>query len=432
MPSRMGACIPVVNPGIRFCVHRGVREIGGNCIELLAGESRLILDLGRPLNVSLDESVPLPPVPGLGDAPDGKETAVVISHPHADHYGLLREAAAELPVFIGDEAARLLDAALPFTDFGMSASRFRTYRHREPFRVGTFLITPFLVDHSAFDAYALLVEANGCRIVYSGDFRMHGRKVGVTRRWLNDAAVQRPDLLIIEGTSLGRGEGNSITEKRLEGVIADRIKAAPGLVLAAFSPQNIDRLVTFFKASRRCGRQLVIDPYAASLLQAINRPTLPKPSKASLGVFLPAAMRRRLDRKGELQRLDRLYPYRVYPEKIAERPNRYVLLFRGSMIEDYERMGIRDNTRLFYSQWPGYLDQPADRLRVWCQSMGVEIEMLHTSGHADPSALTEAIERIKPTRILPIHTLAPEKLEGRFPNVIHAQNGKWIEVPSRS
>src|ERR1035437_9578351 len=124
MPSRMGACIPVVNPGIRFCVHRGVREIGGNCIELLAGESRLILDLGRPLNVSLDESVPLPPVPGLGDAPDGKETAVVISHPHADHYGLLREAAAELPVFIGDEAARLLDAALPFTDFGMSASPF--------------------------------------------------------------------------------------------------------------------------------------------------------------------------------------------------------------------------------------------------------------------------------------------------------------------
>ena len=144
--------------GIRLRVHRGAHEIGGNCVELVSGESRLILDLGRPLNVSLGEHVPLPPVPGLGETADGKETAIIISHPHADHYGLLQEVNPSVPVFIGAEAARLLDAALPFTSFGISSGRFGTYRHREPFRVGAFLITPFLVDHSAFDAYALLAR----------------------------------------------------------------------------------------------------------------------------------------------------------------------------------------------------------------------------------------------------------------------------------
>ena len=32
------------------------------------------------------------------------------------------------------------------------------------------------MDHSAFDAYAFLVEAEGRSLFYSGDFRIHGRK----------------------------------------------------------------------------------------------------------------------------------------------------------------------------------------------------------------------------------------------------------------
>jgi len=413
--------------GIRLRVHRGAHEIGGNCVELVSGESRLILDLGRPLNVSLGEHVPLPPVPGLGETADGKETAIIISHPHADHYGLLQEVNPSVPVFIGAEAARLLDAALPFTSFGISSGRFGTYRHRESFRVGEFLITPFLVDHSAFDAYALLIEANGSRIVYSGDFRMHGRKANVTKHWLNSDAIKKPDLLIIEGTSLGRDEGRSVTEEALEATIADRMGDAPGLVLAAFSPQNIDRLVSFYKAARKCGRQLVIDPYAAALLKAINRLSLPKPDKTHLGIFLPASIRRSLDKKGELKIVDELYPYRVYPEKIKENPEKYVLLFRGSMIQDVERMGAIGNARLFYSQWPGYLNQPTDRLRGWCESKGIEIEMHHTSGHADPSDLMEAISTIEPRQILPIHTVAPEKIRSAFSDVIHAEDGHWID-----
>ena len=52
----------------------------------------------------------------------------------------------------------------------------RIYTDHIPFELGPFTIMLFLTDHSAFDAYSLLIEANGKRVFYSGDLRAHGRK----------------------------------------------------------------------------------------------------------------------------------------------------------------------------------------------------------------------------------------------------------------
>jgi len=43
--------------------------------------------------------------------------------------------------------------------------------------------SPHLVDHSAYDAYALSVEADGQRILYSGDLRAHGRSRRRSSAW---------------------------------------------------------------------------------------------------------------------------------------------------------------------------------------------------------------------------------------------------------
>jgi ribonuclease J len=40
--------------GVRITVHRGSRQIGGSCIELAAGASRIILDAGLPLDADLN------------------------------------------------------------------------------------------------------------------------------------------------------------------------------------------------------------------------------------------------------------------------------------------------------------------------------------------------------------------------------------------
>ena len=72
---------------MRVRIHRGTHEVGGNCIELEFGGQRILLDLGMPLNVSDPSTVELPDVSGL-DGSDKNLLAVVLTHPHFDHYGL--------------------------------------------------------------------------------------------------------------------------------------------------------------------------------------------------------------------------------------------------------------------------------------------------------------------------------------------------------
>ena len=214
---------------MRIRIHRGTQEIGGTCIEVEAGGRSVALDVGLPLDAgNSDPARLLPDVSGFRERDDSL-LGIVISHPHQDHYGLARHVRRDVPVYIGDAANDILKAAARYVPDGYWFENARFYRDRRPFRMGPFTITPFLVDHSAFDAYALLVEADGRRVYYSGDFRAHGRKAGLV-----DRIIEHPprdiDVLMMEGTTLGRsgsGEGAE-TEADLERRFADAFGATRG------------------------------------------------------------------------------------------------------------------------------------------------------------------------------------------------------------
>jgi hypothetical protein len=40
---------------VKAIIHRGAREIGGSCVELECQGQRLVLDIGRPLEATLDD-----------------------------------------------------------------------------------------------------------------------------------------------------------------------------------------------------------------------------------------------------------------------------------------------------------------------------------------------------------------------------------------
>ena len=76
--------------------------------------------------------------------------------------------------------------------------------------------------------------------------------------------------MLMEGSSLGRlaDEKRFPTEKALERTFIERFKATPGMVLVACSAQNIDRVVTIYRAAKQTGRTFIIDAYAAEILKA--------------------------------------------------------------------------------------------------------------------------------------------------------------------
>ncbi len=155
---------------MKACIYRGTKQIGGTCIELLASNQRLLLDFGLPLDGDPADTTLVPTIN------TDNLCGTVISHPHIDHYGLLHHLPRNLPVLMGAAAKRIIQAAAPFTGQTLPSLDGPCLVDRQPIELGPFRITPFLVDHSAYDAYALLVEADGKRLFYSGDFRAHGRK----------------------------------------------------------------------------------------------------------------------------------------------------------------------------------------------------------------------------------------------------------------
>ena len=160
---------------MKVCIHRGTKEIGGTCVEIEAQGKRLVLDVGLPLDASDPDSIPLHPIKGF-DVPDESLLGVVISHPHQDHYGLAHRLPEETQFLIGEAAEAILSAAVLFTRAGLKLKSVKHLEDRTHIVLGPFTITPFLVDHSAYDAYAVLVEAEGKRLFYTGDFRAHGAR----------------------------------------------------------------------------------------------------------------------------------------------------------------------------------------------------------------------------------------------------------------
>jgi len=223
---------------LTLTVHRATDQIGGNCIEIEVDGRRLLLDAGSPLDAGdIPPEQQVPSTLDLGGAMEG----VVVSHPHLDHYGLLRGLPSHWPVWTGSASAALMRLTTRLAGANLPQT-IHTYASFETFEVGPFTITPLLADHSAFDAHMLLIQGGGRRVLYSGDFRRTGRKSSLVDRLLREPPAD-VDVLLLEGTTLGRA-GSFPTEQDLEEQFVECFEDVRGRVFVSWSAQNVDRTVT--------------------------------------------------------------------------------------------------------------------------------------------------------------------------------------------
>jgi ribonuclease J len=123
------------------------------------------------------------------------------------------------------------------------------------------------------------------------DFRGHGRKAGIFEELLRKPP-QDVDVLLLEGTNVRPAEDDggseSIeTETEVESACAELFRTTPGMVLAMFSSQNIDRLVTLFRASRKVNRTFVTTLYGNSIAEATGNDRIPKADWRDVRVYVP-------------------------------------------------------------------------------------------------------------------------------------------------
>jgi ribonuclease J len=286
------------------------------------------------------------------------------------------------------------------------------------------------MDHSAYDAYSFLIEAGGKKLFYSGDFRMHGRKSGPVERLISNPPPGI-DILLLEGSSLSRSEnaGDFPNESDIEKELINVFQETNGLAMVHASSQNIDRIVSVFRACKQTGRRLVIDLYTAVILEATGNKKLPQSNWPEIALFIPQSQRVQIKNNRWFDLLKRHSKNRIFIERLHEIAARSALLFRPLHIRDLERADCLHGAVYVYSQWEGYWEKDSfSHLRDWLKKHAILKINIHTSGHASPADLKRFATVLKPSKVVPIHTFTPERYSELFENVDFHNDGEWWAV----
>jgi ribonuclease J len=412
---------------LTLTVHRGARQIGGSCIEIAHPQGdRIVLDAGRPLDAPEGATGLLP-----ASLDRSRPATVLISHPHQDHWGLVNELPVSWPIWTGSNSAKLIAVVGDITRHPLTRA-FETWNSRSgPFTVGPFTVTPILTDHSAFDAYMLLIEGAGKRILYTGDFRRHGRKSALV-----DQIMAKPptdiDVLLSEGTNLGSDKPVK-TEKQLEYDFVELFKRTKGRVFVSWSGQNIDRTVTIYRAAKGTGRTLAIDLYTADVLDRISAGThLPRAGFPNLKVVVTRRLGCNYRNQGREDFIERIAQagHGISAKRLEG--GRYIIMLRSTLIGDYKRAGVVPTADDAYnfSMWQGYLSDPNQSAALeWCRAAGAEIAYIHTSGHASPTDLRAFAAAVRPKMVVPVHGVKWDEESHGFGMVRHLADGEVMVLP---
>ena len=411
---------------MKFKIHLGTKEIGGSCVEIWTASTRILLDFGMPLvnkdksefdfgkykNFTIHELISngvLPDIKGLYDDTDKLIDGVIISHPHQDHFGLINFIHKNIQFYLGEACHKLIEISNIFTPQEIHIDKVNYFEREKSFQIGDISITSYWADHSAFDSYSFLVEADGKRLFYSGDFRSHGRKANAFN-WFTHNAPQHVDYLLLEGTTIGRESKQFKRETAIENEFVKVFQEQNKINLVYSSGQNIDRIVSVYRACKKTNKILVVDVYVAKILKELSIfAKIPFTSKEfeKLKVMFPYYTSKRLTKEGNEKILYEFTQYKITKEQISEQSNQIVMFVRPSMKKDLEHISGIDGGNLIYSMWDGYLQKSGTKdFLDYLISRNFTIHKIHTSGHADTATLKKMVKAINPKNIVPIHTFS--------------------------
>ncbi len=396
---------------MEIVVHRGTKQIGGCVTEIRTEEARIFIDLGSELP-DINGDTPLETLSINGVTQDGNNCdGVFFTHYHGDHIGMISHVIPQVPLYMGGAAK---DIYITFQkrinhNHPLAEERMRTFQAGEEIQVKDISVTPFLVDHSAYDAYMFLIKAQGKKILHTGDFRTHGfRGKGVLP--MLKKYVGSVDVLIIEGTNFSNGRLHSVSESQLQQQ-AKKLLSSYKYVFVICPSTNIDRIASFHEANPR-GKCFLCDEYQKNIIDIA---------------------RKYGEVHSSLYSFKKVLVYNKALEDDAERKG-FCMMVRSSgrflgIMKKY-RENYNRECLLIYSMWDGYLRQSDNTLQSLMDGFQNSIQ-LHTSGHATNEAIVEVCNTVSPKQaIIPIHTFNPTKFDSlglRF-HIEHLSDGQVFEV----
>ena len=310
-----------------------------------------------------------------------------------DHLGQLTSALPDIPLYMGElsKEIALIGSEYQDKDLYLRLLGANTFRGGEAFTIGDIHIRPLVIDHSAADSYMFVIEAEGKRVLYTGDFRMHGLRHHVLQKLVN-TYIGEIDVLITEGTLLSRDADDRISEAAVLDDISSYIQDGK-YVFVMCSSTNIDRIMGIWQ-NMPTDKVLICDAYQKRILDTVID-----------NVYYESSLYRRHDSPLVLNK-------GPYPKYYMD--HGFVSLVRGtenfvSHIKEFPK----DDVRIIYSMWTGYIEENLllqDLLNTYPSYI------CHASGHVSKNDLVQFMELVNPDIVIPVHTDTPEELESVVPN----------------
>ena len=372
-------------PELTINVLRGADAIGENLIEVLGHGQKILLECGIPLSPKEDTTTTEEYVR------KERYSAVVVTHFHLDHSGLLKYPLAAEKIYMGEKTFLfLLDRKAICEE---NAAKVAFMQSEETFFIGCVGFTPHLADHSAFDSYMIEFSDGEKTVIYTRDFRSNGRK---SFRALLSKLPCEIDLLLCEKTI---DSPKNTTEWELEKKAAAILREHKEVFIVQ-SATNYDRLVTFYRACKKTKTPLLLSPINIQVVRYNDNAINPKDYEYAYEYF-PT---KRSPAEHDLEK-------RKYGDKLIGR-EQIAALDRFAMVVNMRSEGYlqklseaRDlsDAVLIYSMWPGY-KQEEEAFFQKLRDLGITVVDLHASGHADNGAIQALIERTHPKEITYVHT----------------------------
>lgn len=382
-------------------------QIGGCVVSIETEKAKICIDLGE--NLPGKEKEEKLEIEGLTIPGNRQYDAIFFTHYHGDHVGRIKEVKEGIKMYMGETAKKVLFTINEtLKNDGMCEilqNRVETFDANKSITFGDITITPYLVDHSAYDAYMFLIETPDRKILHTGDFRLHGYRGKATiptiKKYIKDFGKRKIDILITEGTMLSRKDEKYYKEGDM---LRDAIKLMKEhkYVFLICSSTNLDSLATFYQAGQNQypSRKMYSNYYIFNQLKNFSNTAGKECDLYNFkNIEIVDFERESYKSNGEIitqeERMKMfgfvtVIKWTDYYEKWIER------------FKECEQKPI-----VIYSMWDGYRREknPAynEELAKFCKKY--KAKPMHTSGHIYPKDLEEVINTICPREaIIPIHT----------------------------
>lgn len=386
---------------MNITIHRGINQIGGCITEIATDKTRILIDLGLNLpdnEGNVDDS--LQSKTAVRHLCQGVDS-IIYTHYHGDHIGLFNLVPEGIEQYIGEAAKQV--ALCKHTKLGQikgrealsqeevnAISTMKTMRGGVSFAVGNIKITPFFVSHSAYESFMLFIEADGKRVLHTGDFRDHSYLGKGLKKVLSNY-IKQVDVLITEGTMLSRGDERVRHESELKQEFAEVMRQYKN-VFVICSSTDLERLATIYSAhiEAKPNAPFICDEFQKDILDIFTR---------TAGV------------ESDLFRFDGAITFESRKAQIWD--SGFTMLLRST--DKFSRWADKllakigsDSTAIVFSMWGEYinpLSRHANKNHLDLIGKFKNLHKLHTSGHASMECLAAVCSMTNPKdAIIPIHS----------------------------